>query len=77
MAIFSPSYVGGDYKVTVRGYKKPRTDPPFILPQQKTADFVGRFEQIEHLKILLQLETNRMAGIVGVAGAQVGLVSQR
>lgn len=65
----SPGYVGGDFIMNMRGNKRPRTAPPFILPQQKTSDFVGRLEQIEHLeKILLQPKTNRMAGIVGVAG---------
>lgn len=65
----SPGYVGGDYKVTLRGYRKPRSGPPFILPQQKTADFVGRIDQLEKLEeVLMQPESRRMAGIVGVAG---------
>ena len=67
---YSPGHVEGDYKVTYRGYRKPRTEPPFILPQQKTADFVGRLEELEVLeKIILGPKTHRMAGIVGVAGS--------
>ncbi len=66
---FSPGYVGGDYKVTLRGYRKPRTKPPFILPQQKTSDFVGRIDQLEKLEAILpEPKTHRMAGIVGLAG---------
>jgi tetratricopeptide (TPR) repeat protein len=66
---FSPGYVGGDYKVTLRGYRKPRTAPPFILPQQKTSDFVGRLDQLDKLEeILLKPSSHKMAGIVGLAG---------
>ena len=65
---YSPGIVIGDYYVRI-GSRKHRSEPPFILPQQTTPNFVGRLDQLEKLEeMLLQPETRKMAGIVGVAG---------
>lgn len=67
---FSPGYVAGDYKVTLKGgYRKKRTEPPFILPQVETSSFIGRDGQLKTLEeALLNDDSSNIAAIVGVTG---------